>query len=139
MITEAIFFLLGHEWDKVCICFIDICFFAPGFECFVENSGCMYIFVAESKKLTVVDSLISFFCKLFSVVEMLKEVSKWCGWIPTCSHAIKKFCEVRGVDGSILSVYVRKDSKRFSLKKLDDSMFESGHVFFWTFVSNHRD
>ena len=41
-ITEAILFLLGHEWDKFCICFIDICFFAPGFECFVENSGCMY-------------------------------------------------------------------------------------------------
>ena len=55
MIIEAIFFLLGHEWDKFFICFIDIWFFVPGFEGFVENTGCMYIAVSEAKKLAVID------------------------------------------------------------------------------------
>ena len=60
--NEAIFFLLGHEWENFCICFIDICFFAPGFECFVEKSGCIYIVVAEEKKLAVIGYLINIFC-----------------------------------------------------------------------------
>ena len=130
LITEEIFFLLGHEWDKVFICFINIWFFAPGFECFVKNSGCMYIFVAEAKKLSVIAYFIDFFCKLFSVIELFKEVSDGCGWIPTRSHAIKIFCEVGGGDGSVIGVKVSKKGKRFTLTKLGDAMFESGHVFF---------
>ena len=139
MITEAIFFLLGREWDKVCIFFINICFFAPGFECFVENSGCMYIVVVKAKKLDVIDDLISFFCEFSSVVELLKEVSNGCGWIPTCSRAIEILCEGGGGDGSILSVKVSKKSKRITLIKLGDAMFESIRVFFWTLVSDHGD
>ena len=61
LIIEAIFFLLGYEWDKVCICFINIWFFTTGFECFVENSGCTYIVVAEAKKLDVIDYFIALF------------------------------------------------------------------------------
>ena len=72
LIIEAILFLLGHEWGKVCICLINIWFFAPGFECFVEKSGCMYVVAAEVKKLVVIDYLIAFFCELFSIIEMLK-------------------------------------------------------------------
>ena len=48
--------------------FINIWFFAPGFECFVENSGCMYFVVAEAKKLTVIDYFVTFFCELFSII-----------------------------------------------------------------------
>ena len=48
LITESIFFLFGHELGKVCICFIDICFFAPFFDCFFENSECMYIVSEEA-------------------------------------------------------------------------------------------
>ena len=104
LITEAIFFLLGHEWGKVCISFIDICVFAPGFECFVEKYGCIYIVVAEAKKLAVINYLISFSCKLFSVVELLKQVRYWYGWIPTCFHTIKIGYEVGGGDISVLRV-----------------------------------
>ena len=68
-----------HEWDKVSICFIDIFFFAPGFECFVEKSGCMYIVVAEGKNLAVIDYLFDPFYGLFSVIELLKEVRNGCG------------------------------------------------------------
>ena len=113
--------------------------FAPGFECFVENSGCMYIVVSETKKLAVVDYFIAFFCELFSVIGMLKEVSNGCGWIPTRSHAIEIFCEVGGGDGSILSVKVSKKSKRFTLTKIGDTMFESVHVYFWTLIIDHKD
>ena len=130
LITEAIFFLLDHEWDKVCICFINVCFFATGFEFFVENSGYMYIFVAEANNLAVVYYFIAFFCKLFSVIDILKEFSNGCGWIPIRIHAIEICCEVGGGDGSVLSVKVSKKSKRFTLTKLGDAMFESGHIFF---------
>ena len=139
LIIEMIFFLLGYEWDKVCICFIDIRFFATGFECFSEKYGCMHVVVAGTKKLTVIDYFIAFFCKLFSIIELLEEVSDWCEWIPTCGHAIKIGCEIGGGDGSILSVYTRKTSKRFTLTKLGDTMFESGRVLFWIFVSDHGD
>ena len=74
--------------------------------------------IPEAKKLAVIDYFIDFFCEIFSVVEMLKEVSNGCGWITTCSHALKNFCEVGGGDGSVLSVNVRKKSKRFTLKNL---------------------
>ena len=104
LIIETIFLLLGPEWGKVCICFIDIYFFAPGFECFSENYGCMHVVISEAKKFTVIDYFIAFFCKVFFVVEMLKEVSDWCGWIPTYSHAIEIDFEVGGGDGSVLSV-----------------------------------
>ena len=65
MINETILLLLGHKWDKVCICFIDIWFLTPSFEFFVEKSGCIYIVVAEAKNLAVIDYLIAFFCKFF--------------------------------------------------------------------------
>ena len=61
LIIEAILFLLGHEWDKCFMCFIDICFFAPVFESFIENSRYMYIVVSKAKKLTVIDHLIKIF------------------------------------------------------------------------------
>ena len=99
----------------------------------------MHIAVSEAKKLAVIDYFIAFFCELFSVIELLKEVSNGCGWIPTRSHVIKVCCEVGGGDGSVLSVKVSKKSKRFTLTKLGDAMFESGHVFFWTLVSDHGD
>ena len=104
MIIETISFLLGYEWYKGCICFIDISFFAPGFECFAEKSGCMHVVVAEAKKLTVADYFIALFCEVFSIIEILKEVIDWCGFIPTCSHAIGIGCEVGRGDGSVLSV-----------------------------------
>ena len=88
----------------------------------------MYIVVAEANKLAVVDYFIDFFWELFSFVELFKEVSDGCGWIPTHSHAIKNFCEVGGGDGSVLSVKVSKKSKRFTLTKLGDAIFESGYV-----------
>ena len=75
LIIEAIFFLLGHKWDKVCICFIGIWFFEPGFECFVEKSRCMYIVVAEANMLTVIDYLISLFWEFFSIIDMFKDVT----------------------------------------------------------------
>ena len=56
---------------------------------FVENSEYMYIVVAEAKKLAVINYFIAFFCEIFSDIELLKEVSNGCGWITTCSHAIK--------------------------------------------------
>ena len=46
------------------------------------------------------------------------------------SYTIEIFCEVGGGDGSILSVKVSNKIKRFTLKKLGDAMFESGHLFF---------
>ena len=89
---------------KFCICFIDIYFFAPGFECFSEKYGCMHVVISEAKKFTVINYFIAFFCKVFSFIEMLKEVSDWCGLIPTYSHAIKIDCEVVVGDGSVLSL-----------------------------------
>ena len=88
--------------------------------------------------MTVVEYFIALIHRLCSVVELLKEVINWCGWIPPYIHAIKIGCEFGGVDGSVLSVYVRKNIKRFTLAKLGDEMFESGHVFFWTLFSNHE-
>ena len=52
---------------------------------------------------------------------------------------IEIFCEVGGGDGSVLSIKVSKKSKRFILMKLGDAMFESGHMFFWTLVSDNGD
>ena len=75
--------------------FINIWFFARGFECFVEKSGCAYIVVAEAKKLIFVDHFISLFCQFVSIVDILKEVGNWCWCILTCSHGIKIGCEVR--------------------------------------------
>ena len=49
------------------------------------------------------------------------------------------FCEVGGGDGSVLSVKVSKKSKRFTLTKLGDAMFESNPIFFSTLVSDHGD
>ena len=56
--------------------------------------------------------------------------------LQSCSQ---NFCEVGRGDGSVLSVNVRKKSKRFTLTKLGDVMFESGHVFFWKIVSDNGD
>ena len=113
--------------------------FATGFECFVEKFGCMYIIVAEANKLTVIDYLIYLFCELFSIIDMLKEVSNWCGWIPTCSHVLGIGCEVGGGDGYVLIIQVSNNSKSFTLAKLGDEMSESGHVFFWTLFSDNGD
>ena len=49
------------------------------------------------------------------------------------------FYEVRGGYGYVLSVNVSNKSKRFTLTKLGDAMFESSHVLFWTLVSDHGD
>ena len=87
----------------------------------------------------VIDYFIAFFCKVFSVVGSLKEVSDWCGWIPTYSNDIEIVCEVGGGDGSVLSVQVIKKSKRFTLTKLGDVTFESGPVFLWALVSDRGD
>ena len=35
----------------------------------------MHVVISEAKKFTVIDYFIAFFCKVFSVIEMLKEVS----------------------------------------------------------------
>ena len=110
-----------------------------GFEYLIENSGCMYIVVAKAKKFAVIDYFIAFFCKLLSIIEPLKEVSNGCGWIPMRSHAIEICCEVGGGDGSVISVKTSKKIKWLTLTKLGDAMFESGHVFFWTLVSDHGD
>ena len=99
----------------------------------------MYIVVAEEKKLAVIDYLIDLFLGLFSVIDLLKEVSNGCGWIPTCSHAIEIRCEVGGGDGSVIIVNVSKKNKPFILTKLGDTNFESGHVFFWKIVSDNGD
>ena len=64
----------------------------------------MQIFVAEAKKFTVIDYFIDLFFNTFPVVELLEDVSNWCGWIPTCSNAITIVCEVGVGDGSVLSV-----------------------------------
>ena len=104
MITETIFILLSQEQDKICLCFIDTWFFAPGFECFIEKSRCVYIVVVEVDKLTVIYYFIALFCELFSIIELLKEVSNWCEWIPMCSHAFEIGCEVRGGDISVLLI-----------------------------------
>ena len=109
--------------------FYQYLFFTPGFGCFVEKSGRMYIVVSEANKLAVIDYLVAFFCELFSVIELSKEVSNGCGWIPMHSHAIGIFCKVGGGDGSVLSVKMSKNSKQFTLTKLGDAMFESGCVF----------
>ena len=61
LITEAILLFWGYEWDKICICFINVWFFVPGFEYFVEKYGCVYIFVADVKKLDVIDYFIALF------------------------------------------------------------------------------
>ena len=114
-----------------------ISLFYPRYECFFEKSGCMYIVVAKENKLAVIDYLIYRFCGLFSVIEMLKEVSNGCGWIPMCSHAIEICFEVRGGDGSALSVNVSKNNKRFIWKKFGDAIFESVRVFFWKIVSDN--
>ena len=91
------------------------------------------------KKLAVIDYFIAFFCQLFSVIEMLKEVRNGCGCIPTCSHAIGICCEVGRGDGSVLSVKVSKKSKWAVLTKIGNAMFESGCVFLWTLVNYHGD
>ena len=54
-----------------------------------------------------------------------------------CSNEIEIGCEVGVGDVVVLSVQVRNKSKRLTLEKLGDDMSESGHVFFWTLVSNH--
>ena len=64
----------------------------------------MYIFVPEAKNLTILDYFIEFLFKLFTIIELLKEVINWCGWIPMYCHAIKIGCDVGGGDGSVLSV-----------------------------------
>ena len=60
LIIGKIFFLLGHVWEKVCICFIHIWCFAPGFECFAEKYGRTHVVVADVKKLNVIDYFIDF-------------------------------------------------------------------------------
>ena len=137
LIIETILFLLVPEWEKVCICFINVYFFAPGFDFFTEKYTCIHVVIAEAKNFTVVDYFIAFFCEVFSIIDLLKEVSYWFGWIPTCSHAIKIGCEVRGSDVFVLSVYVIKKSKRITLTKLGDVTFESGRLFFWELVSDY--
>ena len=39
---------------------------------------------------------------MISIIELLKEVSNWCGWIPMCSHAIRIGYKVVGGVGSVL-------------------------------------
>ena len=87
--------------------------------------------------MAIIDYFIAFFCKFFSITELLKEVRNGYGWVLTCSHAIEIFCEIGGDDGYVLSLKVSKKSKWFALTKLGDAMFESGDVFFWTLVSDH--
>ena len=39
-------------------------------------------------------------------------------------------CDIGGGDGSITSVQVSKNSKRFTSTKFVDVMFKSGHIYF---------
>ena len=70
---------------------------------------------------------------------MLEEVVNWREWIPTGSHAIRIGYEIMLNDGSVLSVYMIKKSKRFILGKNCDTMFNIGHIFLWTLISDHGD
>ena len=74
------------------------------FQCFIENYGCMHIIVAEAKKLTIIDYFVAFFCKVFSIIELLEEAGNWRGWIPMASHAIGILCEIGGGNGSVIGV-----------------------------------
>ena len=47
-----------------------------------------------------------------------------------CINIIKIGYKVRGGDGYVISVYVSKKSKSFTLTKHGDAMFESGHIYF---------
>ena len=99
----------------------------------------MHVVVVEAKNLTVIDYFIVFFFEVFSIVEMLKEFSNCCGWIPTYSQAIIIDGEVGGGVGSVLSVYMSKKSKWFILKKIVDAIFEISRVFLCTLTSDHGE
>ena len=111
---NLLFQMLVNYWDDLPIVgsgmeqslqmFYRYLVFAPTFECFTENSGCVYVVVLEAKKFTDVDYFVAFFWKVFSIVELLKEVRNWCWWIPTSSYAIEIGCDVVGGCGSVLSV-----------------------------------
>ena len=66
----------------------------------------MLIVLAESKKLTVIDYFVTFFWKVFSVIELMEEVVNWRGWSPTGIHAIVIGYEIIVDDGYVLSVYM---------------------------------
>ena len=99
----------------------------------------MHIFVAEAQKLTVIDYLVPFCFKIFSIIELLEKVGNWCGCIPTGNHAVENFCEIRGGDGFIISVYVIKKIERFVLIEFGDTIFKSVCVFFWALISDRGD
>ena len=60
-----------------------------------STDACKFV-VEEAKMLTVIDYLVAFFWEFFSIIELLKEVRNWCGWILTCNHEIEIGCEVGG-------------------------------------------
>ena len=88
LIIDTIFFLLGHEWGKVCIYFIHIWFFAPSFDCFSESSVCMHVVVEKVKKFTFIYYLIAFFCEVVSAIEWLKGLAIGVGGF---QHAFMRF------------------------------------------------
>ena len=54
--------ILGGSWMKLFLVrFINIWFLAPCFQCFIENSGFMYVVLSEAKKLTVIDCFVAFY------------------------------------------------------------------------------
>ena len=83
-----------------------------------------------------------FHCLLLQIIFRHWSVERGQQWVWVGSNVRSynlNFYEVRGGDGYVLSVNVSNKSKRFTLTKLGDAMFESSHVLFWTLVSDHGD
>ena len=100
-----------------------MCFSSPYFECIVENTGVADVFVAEAKKLIVVDCFMAVGCKLLAITKLEKEVLYWSGRIPLGCHSGVVVGKVLGGNCSVFNMEVFEELDRNVATKLCDWVF----------------
>ncbi len=86
VVLHTIVMFDGHQNFEVLVGFGGFWLCPPKFDCIVEKSSFVNVVVAEAKELGVSDILETIFGEGLAVLELLKEISDWCGWIPLRIH-----------------------------------------------------
>jgi hypothetical protein len=86
VVLHTIVMFDGHQTFEVLVGFGGFWLCPPNFECIFEGSSFVNVVVAEANELGVSDIFETIFGEGLAILELLKEISDWRGWIPLRIH-----------------------------------------------------
>jgi hypothetical protein len=86
VVLHTIVMFDGHQNFEFLVGFGAFWLCPPNLECIIEESSFVNVVIAEAKELGVSDIFETIFGEGLDILELLKEISDWRGWIPLCIH-----------------------------------------------------